>query len=361
MFTGIARLGILVVALLLVGSTTALPKEPEEIWQELGKLSGEERQKYLVSKAKEEREVSWYTSLNAELFEPLKQDFEKRHPGIQARVWRGRGEGVAQRVLTEAKAGKYSVDVISAANEYSAALIKADLIGRYNSPERKFYLDDHKDREGYWTSVADVLAVIAYNTRLVPKAEAPTKYEDFLNPKWKGNFAIDTNPDRAVMGWLKAWGSEKTERFLQGLIKNGAAIRSGHPLITQLLCAGEFHAAIELYVFQIIDFRQKGCPIEMVFPNPTPGGVSPLGVAKRSPHPHAAAVFVDYLLSESSQRILVEKRLHSGRSGIEIKDPDLDMADVQRRGIRVVLLNPHDVEQLGKPYLDLRTRYLLNR
>jgi iron(III) transport system substrate-binding protein len=357
------RLSLLVsfLALPIYFLSTGMAAEPEEVWRDLAKSSSQERQKLILTKAKAEGEVAWYTTLNADLTEPLKENFERHYPGIQVKIWRGRGEGVAQRLSTEARAGKYNVDVVSAANEYLAALMKADVIGRYNSPERNFYSDDHKDRDGYWTSVTDVFAVIAYNTRLVSKVESPKRYEDFLVPRWKGRFAIDSTPDRAVMGWIKAWGTEKTEKFLQALIKNGAVVRSGHLLTIQLLCAGEFHAGIELYVSQIIGLKQKGCPVEMVFPNPTPGAVAPLGVARRAPHPYAAALWVDYLLSEDSQRILVGKKLHSGRVGMKIEHPDFDLENLQQRGVRVVLLNPLDVEQLGKPYLDLRTRYLLNR
>jgi iron(III) transport system substrate-binding protein len=359
MFTGLARLGILVVVLLLVCSTTVLPKEPEEIWSELGKLSGEQRYRFLLSKAKEEREVAWYTSLAADQLEPLREDFEKRYPGIQMKEWRGRGESVVNRLLTEAKAGRFSVDVVSGSNENFPVVMKANLVGRYSSPERKFYSDTHKDREGYWTSLVDVVVVMAYNTRLVPKSDVPKRFEDFLDPKWMSNFAVDTNPDRAVMVWLKMWGNEKTEKFLQGLLQNDAAVRSGHNLIVQLLCAGEFKAAIEVYAFRVLSVKQQGCPAEMVFSNPTPGAVTPVYVAKRSPHPYAAALLIDYLLSDSGQRILVDKGLlHSGRHGVKPKYPELDL---ERRGVRALLLTPEDVEALGKNYFQLREKYLLIR
>jgi iron(III) transport system substrate-binding protein len=358
MFTGIAKLGILVVVLLLVCSTTVLPKEPEEIWQELGKLSGEERQKYLVSKAKEEGEVSWYTSLAPDVIETWRNDFETRYPGVKLKVWRGRGEAMSGRMLTEARAGKFGVDVASGATEFFPLLRKANVVGRYVSPEREFYLSANKDRDGLWTNGGNVLTVIVYNTDMVPKVEAPKSYDDFLNPKWKGSFAIDTNPDRVVMGWLKLWGSEKTEQVLQALMKNGAAVRSGHSLMAQLLCAGEFKAAIELYAHRTAELKEKGCPLEMVFPNPTLGSVGPLFVAKRAPHPHGAALLVDYLLSASGQKILVDKRHHSGRQGVKVNDPELDL---EKRGVTTLLLSPEDMSQLEGNYFELRKRYLLIR
>ena len=359
MFTGLARLGILVVVLLLVCSTTVLPKEPEEIWRDLGKLSGEERQRFLAAHAKAEGEVSWYTSLAADQLEPLREDFENRYPGIKIKAWRSRGEAVSNRVLTEARAGKFSVDVISGSNEYLPILMKAELVARYSSPERELFSEPNKDQEGYWVSLGNLVTVVVYNTNLVPKSEAPKRYEDFLDPKWRGNFAIDTNPDRAVMTWLKVWGNDKTEKFLQGLISNGALIRSGHTLITQVLCAGEFKAAIELYASRVVELIKRGCPAEMVFVDPVPAAVTPLYVVKRSPHPFGASLLVDYILSDRGQRILSEKGLlHSGRRGIKPGYPELDL---DKQGVRPVLLRPDDLEQLGKKYFDLRERYLLIR
>ena len=352
------KLTCLFAVFVFLSFTSVLAKEPEEIWRELGKLSGEERQKFLVSKAKTEGEVAWYTTLSADVLDPLTEGFERRYPGIKTNIWRGRGETVTNRVLIEARAGKFSVDVISGSNENFPVLMKANLVGRYSSPEKGFFYDGSRDQEGYWASVVNVIVAIAYNTQLVPRSEAPRRYEDFLDPKWSGNFAIDTNPDRAVMTWLKVWGSEKTEQFLRGLIKNGAAVRSGHLIIAQLLCAGEFKAAIEVYAFSMVNLKQKGCPVEIVFPDPVAGAVTPLYVAKRSSRPYAAALLVDYLLSEPGQKIVVQKRAFSGRKGINIKHPELD---TESKGVQALLLRPEDAGQLGKKYLELRERYLLIR
>jgi len=218
------------------------------------------------------------------------------------KAWRGRGETVSNRVLTETKAGKFSADVTYSSNEFFPLLIKGNLVARYSSPERVFYSNASKDGDGLWTSVGYVMTVIAYNRILVPRAETPRNYEDFLNPKWKGNFAIDSNPDRLVMGWLKLWGGEKTERFLQALIKNEASVRAGHSLMAQLLCAGEFKTAMELYAHRIADLKEKECPAELVFPGPTIGAGGFLYLPKRAPHPYAAALLMDHLLSATGRR-----------------------------------------------------------
>ena len=188
------------------------------------------------------------------------------------------------------------------------ALIKAGVAGRYNSPERAAYPDSQRS-SGYWAAYDYNVAVIAYNTRLVPAAEAPKKYDDFLDPKWKGNFALDMDPDKSIMGWFKTWGPERTRKYLQAISKNDVVVRKGHTLMAQLLCAGEFKAAIDLYAYRLADLKHtRGCPVEISYPDPAPATPSPVGVIKKTPRPYAAALLLDYILSEAAQKIFAGLR-----------------------------------------------------
>jgi iron(III) transport system substrate-binding protein len=347
-------------ALLLLGLLVYLPaafsKEPEDIWAELARLSAGERQKQLLSGARSEGKVVFYTNLPADHLERLRQDFENRFQ-VTLEGWRASGEKTANRFLTEGRAAKFAADLVTPSNEHLVSLIRAGLVGLYNSPERSFYSEPNKDREGYWTSHDNNMAIIAYNTKLVRAAEAPRKYEDFLDPKWKGNFALDMDPDKALMGWLKTWGEEKTRKFLQGLIKNDLAVRKGHTLAAQLLCAGEFKAAMDLYIYRVADLKHaKGCPVEIIYPDPIPGAVGPLAVAKRAPHPYGAALLTDYILSDAGQKLLSSLGRISGRRGIKPKYPDMDF---EGKGVRVLLLTPEDSEKLEKKYQQLREEFLL--
>jgi ABC-type Fe3+ transport system substrate-binding protein len=354
----ISRNVLLLVGAFLCCSTPASAKEPEEIWQELGKFPGAERQKRLVAGAQAEGTVLLYSNISEDNMQKLKGDFERRY-SIKLDSYRGSGERTANRVLTEARAGKFLPDVIGPSNEHLPALIKAGLVGRYDSPERTFYPDNHKDRQGYWAPWDYNVAVIAYNSRLVAPSDVPKKYEDFLDPKWKGNFALDQDPDKSIMGWLKTWGQEKTKKYLQAISKNEVVVRKGHTLLTQLLCAGEFKAAIDLYAYRLADLKHtKGCPVEISYPDPTPATPSPMVMAKKAPRPYAAALLMDYLLSEPAQKILADFGRISSRRGVRPIYPELDM---EAKGVRVLLLTPDDAVQLDKPYQQLREEFLLKR
>jgi iron(III) transport system substrate-binding protein len=350
-----------VLAVLRVTSADAIAaavRQPEEIWQELAKLPSEERQKRLIAGARAEGKAVLYGNISADHLERLRVDFDKRY-SVKLDGYRASGERVANRLLTEARAGKLDADVLAPSNEHIPALIKAGVAGRYNSPERAAYPDSHKDKLGYWTAYDYNVAVIAYNTQLVTAADAPKKYEDFLAPKWKGNFALDMDPDKSIMGWFKTWGPERTKKYMQAISKNDVVVRKGHTLLAQLLCAGEFKAAIDLYAYRLADLKHtRGCPVEISFPDPTPATPSPVGVIKNTPRPYAAALLLDYILSEPAQKIFSEGGRISARRGVRPRYPEID---IEARGIKVLLLTPDDAVQFDKPYQQLREEFLLNR
>jgi len=360
MNTILFRIGVILFlwASLVAGGAIALGKEPEEIWQQLSKLSREEREKRLIAGAKTEGKVVLYGNLSADHLEKVKVDFEKRY-AVKLDAYRASGERIANRVLTEFRAGKFEADVVGPSNEHVPALMKAGVLGRYASPERAAYFDTHKDRQGYWTAYDYNVAIIAYNTRLVTAGDVPKKYEDFLDAKWKGNFAIDMDPDKSLTGWLKIWGPEKTKKYLQAITKNEVVVRKGHTLLTQLLCAGEFKGAIDLYAYRVADLKNtKGCPVEISYPDPTPATPSPLSVTRKAPHPFSAALLDDYLLSDIAQKIFLDAGRISGRRGLRPKYPDID---IEAKGVRILLITPEDAVQLEKPYQQLREEFLMRR
>jgi len=74
------------------------------------------------------------------------------------------------------------MDVIAARPEFITPLKKAGLLAKYDSPERRYYPDNLKDKEGYWTAYFLNLNTPGYNTRLVSPNELPRTYEEMLHP-----------------------------------------------------------------------------------------------------------------------------------------------------------------------------------
>ena len=82
---------VILAVLFTLFSSPGFTKEPEEIWEELSKLSGEKRQNFLLSKAKAEGEVLWYSNLPIQVLSSIRKGFNKRFPGVKAGIWRASG------------------------------------------------------------------------------------------------------------------------------------------------------------------------------------------------------------------------------------------------------------------------------
>ena len=89
----------------------------------------------------------------------------------------------------------------------------------YKSPEADAYPAKYK-RSGNWVGCIIKPRVIAYNTKLVSAGEAPSTYEDLLNPKWKGGkIGMAENEYEWFSAAKQFWGDEKATKYLKNLAK----------------------------------------------------------------------------------------------------------------------------------------------
>jgi iron(III) transport system substrate-binding protein len=320
----------------------------EALLAEVNRLAPAQRQKRLEEGARREGSFKFYGISQAALLNAYANGFMKKYPYIKAEFWRGSGNKLVFRTMTEHKTGQLDTDAVLVGTENVMALKRAGIWARYHSPESQFFPKEFTDKDGYWHGDSLGVSAIAYNHRMIKKEESPRGYDDLLHARWKGSLSIDLEPERALMGWLVAWGEAKTRAFVSGLMKNGAVVRRGHTLQAQLLCAGEFKVAVEIYPDGILRMKENGCPATLVFPNPTPGHISgAIGIYANAPHPHAAALFVDFMKSAEGAKILAATGRVSGRRGI--KSVYEELSNLEERGIPLLVVTPEQSEQVTKP------------
>lgn len=340
-----------VIALMLLGGSShaaSAPASVEALYSEINKLPAAQRQKRLEDGARKEGAFKFYGVSNAALLGAYTDGFMKRYPFIKAEYWRGSGNKLVFRALTEHKAGQLDTDAVLVGTENAMTMKRSGIWTKYASPESANFGKEFTDKDGYWHADSWGVATLAYNTKLVRREEAPKGYDDLFDAKWKGALSIDMEPERALGGWLTAWGEQKTRAFVDRLIKHGTLVRRGHTLQAQLLCAGEFKVAVEIYPDAILRMKQGGCPAAIVFPNPTPGQISgAIGIYANTPRPHAAALFVDFMKSADGAKILAATGRLSGRKGV--KSLYEELANLEERGIPIVVVGPDQAEQLSKP------------
>jgi iron(III) transport system substrate-binding protein len=294
-----------------------------QLLAKLGKLAPEERQKLLVERAKAEGEVSFYSSLQAQQIDPFIQLFRKRYPFIRVNPYRVSGNRQVIKIQTEMNAGNHSFDVANGASEQASALRKLGAIDPYQSPQRDFFGAPNKDKEGYFTSLYVIPIVLGYNSNLVKRADAPRRYEDLLQPKWKSNMFLDDEAYEWFAVLLKSMGREKGLQYMKNLAKQDLRMVRGRTAQSQLLAAGERHLAIGLSGHTVLDLKARGAPLDQVILDPYLAQANKLMIARHAPHPHAAALFIDWSLSDEGQSMITTFGRVVARKGVKQRFPEL--------------------------------------
>jgi iron(III) transport system substrate-binding protein len=265
--------------------------------------------------AQREGRAVWYTVAGES--QELARSFEKKYPFVRVEVIRSTVFPLLSRMLNEAKAGSQYYDVVRQSAFATQTLIQKGMIQPYDSPERKFYNQEAKDKLGYWTSTDENYFVIAYNTKMVSSGDAPKDWDDLLNPKWRGKIAMD--PDNHVLygGLEKIRGKEKSEEYFKKLSRQEVQFRKGNTLLAQLIVAGEYPLGF-VYAHRVELLKAQGAPIEWVSTmNPIVTTLGPVGLAANPQHPNAGKLLIDFLLSMDAQRQLQKMYRIPSRSNLE--------------------------------------------
>jgi iron(III) transport system substrate-binding protein len=283
----------------------AAARSPEEIWKSLEKLPAAEREKKLVEGAKSEGEMLWYTNSGLENATRYIQAFKKNYPFINAQVWRAKTRQVTQRVISEANAGRNLVDVVKPSTDLLPPLFEKNLVGKYETPVRAIYPAHAKSV--YYTNMNYAFRVFAFNPRKVNRKDAPKSWEDLLQPRWKGEILFDESSLEEVMALLGAWGKERTINYFTKLSQQQLLIRVGRDTTTQMMMAGEAPLAVTTYAYNNESLRAQNAPVDWISEDLIPALIYPLTMARNAPHPHAAALFYDFLVSEEGQRLIAKE------------------------------------------------------
>jgi iron(III) transport system substrate-binding protein len=302
----------------------------------------------LEESAKIEGEVVLYSSLNNEQIVTLVDAFKKKYPAIKPSFYRATSERVMQRAITEARAGRFAVDVVTSAGFQVQLLKEAGLSQRFVPPEASAYDDGFKDRDGHWINVHSLLNTMAYNTQLVAPNEAPKKYEDLLAPKWKGKIGVNLQDPEWYVNLQRRMGKEKARGFLKALAAQQPGVRDGHNIAAQLLAAGEFHVVTNTYAHIVARIKGQGGPVQYVFDEPVITYVHPVALAKSAPHPNAGKLLMAFILSADGQKMLRDQGRIPGHR-------DIDPKVFSLRQVKLLASDPGLAKEYGPSGEEMRT------
>ena len=280
----------------------------------LATYSGADRSAKLLEAAQKEGVVTVYHVYPALV--QVAAAFTKKY-GIKVNAWRASSETVLQRVGTEAKGNRFEVDMIQNNAPENEAAYREKLLQEVRSPFQQDLIPQALPSHHEWTGITLDIWTAAYNTQKVKKEDLPKTYQDLADPKWKGRLGIEAGNHAWFGTLMNELGEEQGLKLFSNIIAtNGMSVRKGHSLLTTLVASGEVPLALTVYSWNPEALKAKGAPIEALPIVPVIAQPSTIAIAKKAPHPAAALLFYDFLLSDG-QKLLADAKFIPASKKIE--------------------------------------------
>lgn len=281
-------------------------------------------EKQLYEAAKKEKELTIYTAhYSTEYAQALCDGFDKKYPGVKCNFIRTTAQVAFQRLSQDRAAGLKVASVISSTDLSHYPKMKADgWLMKYKPHNLDVMLDNYKpynDPDGFYYVTSAGLVMITYNNLLVKDADAPKKWTDLLDPKWKDKVSIGHPAFSGYVGtWVVLMRKMYGWDYFTKLEKNNPHIgRSINDTVTNLNSKERWVAAGPSAT--TLKSKDKGNPLSVVYPED--GSllmIAPTGILVDAPSPNAAKLHLEFLLSKEASVIHVKERGEAIAKGVKV-------------------------------------------
>jgi iron(III) transport system substrate-binding protein len=277
----------------------------------------------IVEQAKKEGEVVLY-SMPATEFQTFSEAAKEKYPFLTVRHVRLSSSNQVARVMLEHKGGKLGADVLG--NNLSAMSYYKEqgVLTKHQSPEVSQILKGMADPEGYWSGTTTDLLITGFNTKMLTRDKAPKNFNDYLDPRFKGQMGINWGAPYALVGMIELQGEEKGIAYIKKLGQQAVRPVEGFNHMLNLLAAGEYPLVIFMQVSKVDVLKKKGGPVDWLSTVPTLATPASVGATRQAPHPAAAKLLVDFYLSVEGQQALVRTGKIPLRRGVKSESSDID-------------------------------------
>lgn len=281
---------------------------PPKTAAELAKYLGADRERVLYEGAKKEGKVVWYTSLT--IYKEMAKAFEGKYPGVTVEVYRAPAVNLASRILSESQAKRYIADAIETTPGSLMLVRDNKLLLPYASPHLSDYPEGSKDKAAgglvFTTVDRESYAGIGYNKNLIPSADVPKNFDDLLKPALKGKMGVSGEEigTRVVGAMLTVKGDGFVKKLASQEIKHYALPALG---LNELVVSGEVPLTFTAVDSNVRLAAARGAPVAWLPGDLVPTNAGSLGAFLHTPHPHAALLFIDYMIGPEGQKLFSEK------------------------------------------------------
>ena len=309
---------VVIVFTMLLSAALLNAASVEERLGRINGLSAEERAETLEKEARNEREVVWYAAMASDRAAELIKGFESKYPFLKVRFQPGGASRQLDQLLVEHRTNNHRADIINTRRSFVGVMAKNGAIARYRTPFRASLRPGFTDKDGYVNGIYAQPRVFLTNTRMVPRDKAPKSFEALLDPQWKEKLGMDTTDYDWLASLIDFYGRSKALELAGKLAKQQLNMRRGPTLLSQLALAGEFPIVVDAFPEEVLQLKNAKAPVDFIFSEPfvpvkTPTTVS---ISSGAPHPHVAALFVDFLLSKPGQDLMASQGRWASRNDV---------------------------------------------
>jgi len=305
------RTSLLAAAALLLGLTTGKAQTTD--WDKV------------IAAAKSEGKVVFYSGLvGSPSTAAIARAFEKTY-GITAEFLDLRISEIRERMRAEQIAGRIIGDVLTTSYNVTTSIERNEGYVQPLKPlpnrKRMRAASRIDNPSGTQAPVYMLKYGILINTRMVAPADEPRSWKDLLDAKWTGKILADD--PRALGGGFNAFVAQHDKigvEFLRKLAEQKPTFSRDLRESERRVARGEFPVYAP---FLFNDFSSlRGLPIKAIVPAEGVAYVQFVAsMIKNAPHPNAALLFINFLLSEEAQVILANEGLGPAIDGLDSKIP----------------------------------------
>jgi iron(III) transport system substrate-binding protein len=293
----------------------------------------------LLPAAKAEGSLIVYSSTNEQEGLPLFKLFTDA-TGIKVEYVRASDAILMSRMGIEFRADQKSYDIAQTA---TINKMPPQMLAAYEPPEAGGISPDARDPSKRWYGVYANYNAPAYNTEKVKASELPRSYEDFAQHKeWAGKVAIDGTDNEWLKAILQHYGEQKGVELVKTIVAVlKPVVTDGHLALARSVGAGEYWISLNNYVNLSMNMKLAGSPIDVWALDPVTLFFGQVGINAKAPHPNAARLAANFMLSQECEQFLARFGRLPTRKDVTSNPPGVIEMLTQRKVI-TVLMNPDE-------------------
>jgi iron(III) transport system substrate-binding protein len=257
-----------------------------------------------------------YTSQPDKIAADTVAAFNKQEPQVEVEVFRSGTTEIMNKVAAELVGGAAKPDVLFIADAVSMEQLKADgRLAAYPQADLTAFPAGTYDPGKTYFGTKLITTGIIYNKAAPSK---PASWLDLLKPEAKGQVVLPSPlySGAAAIHMAALDSSPLGSDYYQRLAANGADAAKGNGAVVTAVAGGQKMYGI-IVEFMALNARDKGSPVEFVFPREGVSAVTePVAILKTAHNPEAAKAFVDFLLSKSGQELAVAQGFLPARTDV---------------------------------------------